>query len=239
MKKLIAILLVLASMLALGSCGATNQNEPSLTPPATNLEAQEILDTLAELIRTSTPTQSKVSTLTGTENINLKSDLTITMGELSGKEAALYVHEYESFNELGAQEAKTLTVETKEYVEGMGLRIDGGMWEREQSSFVRRITPYRMALDAETVQSLRTNEEKTEFSFVVPMDNASDVFTNFDGKTLATIASDISVRVETDGTAVTMISIEYGMKSVANMENPTVKITALYSYDLQSITLLG
>ena len=244
MKKLIAILLVLACMLAMGACSLGNGAGNGVTPPdetpitpSSNDEVQKILDELSELIRTSTPSQSKVTTVTGTKDVSLESELTITMGELSGKEAALYVHEYEEFNDLGATEIKTVTRETKEYVEGMGLRIDGGVWE-DQPNFVRRLTPYRMNLDAEILQSVRTNEDNTVVSFIVPLESASDVFNNFDAKTIASMTSDIAVRIETDGSSVTAMNITYDMKSVTNMENPTVEIKAHYSYDLQSITLL-
>ena len=240
MKKLIAILLVVACMLAMGACGGTGNGVTDETPitPSSTTEAQKVLDALADLIRTSTPTQSKVNTVTGTADVNLKSELTITMGQLSGKEAALYVHEYESFNDLGAKEAKTLTVETQECVEGMGIRVDGGNWEPDQSSFVRRLQPYRMSLDATVIKSLRTSEDETIVSFTVPAENAGDVFTNFDAKTIASMISDVSVRIETDGSSVTVIEISYNSKSVPNMENPKVEIKAEYSYDLQSITLL-
>ena len=243
MKKLIAILLVLACVFALGACnGNTQQPSGGLTPPSTTSAAQDLLDALSEVIRTSTPTQSKVSTVTGSQDVNLKSNLTITMGQLSGKDASLYVYEYESFNELGAKEAKIKNVETKEYVEGMGLRVDvakGGYWESEQSNFVRRITPYRMSLDATMIKSLLANADGTEVSFVVPLENAADVFTSFDSKTLASMNSDISVKIKTDGTAVTYMEMVYNIKNIPNIENPTVKVVAEYSYDLQSITLLG
>lgn len=241
MKKTVAILLVLACVFALGACsgsGTQTPNTPPLAPPASTSSAQDSLDTLADLIRTSAPTQSMVTTVTGTKDVNLKSELTITMGELSGKEAALYVHEYESFNDLGSKDAKTLTVETKEYVDGMGLRIDGGLWEPDQGNFVRKIVPYRLTLDATVVKSLLVNADITEATFVVPLENATDVFTSFDSKTIASMTSDISVTIKTDGTAVTLMALEYSIKSVAGMENPTVKVVAEYSYDLQSITLL-
>ena len=241
MKKLIAILLVLASMLVMGACSFP-VNPPAVNPPAVNPPAasgtQDALDALDDLIRTSSPTQSKVSTLTGSKDINLKSELTITMGELSGKEAALYVHEYESLNDVGGDVAVTRTVETQEYVEGMGLRVDGGVWEADQPSFVRRLMPYRMSLDANYIKSLVMNEDKTEFSFVIPVDYASDVLTNFDAKTIASINSDISVVIKTDGSSVTFIGLVYSTKSVNNLESPKVEVKAEYSYDLQSITLL-
>lgn len=239
MKKLIAILLALACTLALFACSAPPAGgNDGLTPPA-DAEVQDILDALSELIRTSTPTQSKVTTVTGNADINLKSDLTITMGELSGKTAALYVHEYESLNDVGATVAKTKVVETKEYVDGMGLRIDGGLWEIDQPSFVRRLTPYRINLsDGTLIKSVRASDDGMIVSFTVPMDNASEIFTSFDAKTIASMTSDISVRIETDGSSVTAMSIVYDTKSVTNMANPTVEIKAQYSYDLQSITLL-
>ncbi len=243
MKKLIAILLVLACMFALAACGGGTSNTPgtSLTPPAAN-ETQDILDALSDLIRTSVPTQSKVNTVTGTADINLKSETVITMGELSGKEAALYVHEEEVLNDLGATEAKSLVVETMEFVDGMGLRVNaasGGVWEPDGASFVRRITPYRMELDATLIKSLLVNEDRTEFSFVIPLDNASDVLTGIDSKTTTSMLSDISVTIKTDGSAVTYMELNYSTKNVSHFENPTVKVVAEYSYDLQSITLLG
>ena len=243
MKKLIAILLVLACMFALAACGGGSSNTPvtPLTPPAAN-ETQDILDALADLIKTSVPTQSKVNTVTGTADVNLKSETVITMGEISGKEAALYVHEEEVFNDLGALEAKSLVVETMEFVDGMGLRVNaakGGAWEPDGASFVRRIMPYRMELDATMIKSLLVNESRTEFSFVIPQENASDVLTGIDSKTIASMLSDISVTIKTDGTAVTYMELNYTTKSAPHFENPTIKVVAEYSYDLQSITLLG
>lgn len=241
MKKLIAILLVLASMLVMGACSfpvnPPVNNPPANNPPAAS-DAQAALDALVELIIASAPTQSKVSTLTGSKDINLKSELTITMGELSGKEAALYVHEYESLNDVGGDVAITRTVETQEYVKGMGLRIDGGIWETEQPSFVKKLMPYRMNLETKYIKSLSMNEDKTEFSFIIPMDNASDVLTRFDAKTIASINSDISVEIKTDGSSVTFIGLVYSTKTINNLESPKVEVKAEYSYDLQSITLL-
>ena len=239
MKKLIAILLALACMFAVCACSTppAGGTDKPLTPPA-DTEVQDILDALSELIRISTPTQSQVSTVTGNADINLKSDLTITMGELSGKTAALYVHEYETLNDIGSTTAKELHKETKEYVDGMGLRIDGGIWETEESSFVRRITPYRMNLDSTAIKSLLVSEDGLVVSFIVPLENAADVFSSFDAKAIASMTSDISVRIETDGSSVTYMGIEYATKSVTNMTNPVVTIKAQYSYDLQSITLL-
>lgn len=241
MKKLIAILLVLASMLVMGACSfpvnPPDTNPPAVNPPA-SADTQDALDALSELIRTSTPTQSKVATFTGSKDINLKSELTITIGELSGKEAALYVHDYESLNDVGGDVAITRTVETQEYVEGMGLRVDGGVWEEGQSSFVKRLIPYRMNLEAKYLKSLTMNDDKTEFSFVVPLDNAFDVLTGFDAKTIASMTSDITVEIKTDGSSVTFISLVYSTKSVPNLESPKVEVKAEYSYDLQSITLL-
>jgi hypothetical protein len=120
----------------------------------------------------------------------------------------------------------------------MGLRIDGGIWETEQPSFVRRLMPYRMSLDAKYIKSLSMNEDKTAFSFIIPMDNASDVLTNFDAKTIASINSDISVEIKTDGSSVTFIGLVYSTKTINNLESPKVEVKAEYSYDLQSITLL-
>ena len=149
------------------------------------------------------------------------------------------MHEYEALNDVGAEVAITRTVETQEYVEGMGLRVNGGAWEMDQSSFVRRLTPYRINLsDASLLTSLSMNEAGTEISFIIPLDNASDVLTGFDAKTIASITSDVSVEIQTDGSSVTYIGIVYETKNVPNMESPKVEIKAQYSYDLQSITLL-
>ncbi len=237
MKKLIAILLVLACVLAMGACSVPPIGGNPPAPPVSS-DTQDVLDAFSESIRTSAPTQSKVTTFTGNADINLKSELTITMGELSGKTAALYVHDYESLNDVGAEVAINRTVETQEYVEGMGLRIDGGVWEADQSSFVRRLTPYRMNLDGELIKSFSADDSGTKISFVIPLENAYDVLTGFDAKTIASMTSDISVEIETDGSSVIFIGIVYTTKSVPNLQSPKVEIKAQYSYDLQSITLL-
>ena len=239
MKKLVAILLALACMFSIVACGGTGEDgEPSISPESSS-EAQKILDSFAELIRTSDPNKSYVTTETGSKDISLFSSQMTQKGELSGKEAAISVYFEEQLNEVGAYEPKTEIRETKEYVEGMGLRINGGSWDATQlDNFVRKIQPYRINLDATLIKGLLVNEEQTVITFVVPKDNVGDVFDKFNASALTSINSDVTVRIETDGASVTVMELEYAAKSVAHMENPTVKIRAEYDYSLQGITLL-
>ncbi len=239
MKKLIAVLLVFACMFAMASCsmGGAGTGEQK---PASNTETQKILDVLADQIRRSTPTKSEVNTVTGNEDINLTSKETIVMGEVSGKEAALYTYEYETFADLGiATNAKELVTERQEYVEGYGVRVNGGKWE-DVNSFVLRIIPYRINLDASLIQSFSVNAAKTSYTFVVPMKNLATVLSGMD---VSSITSDVAVVIETDGAAVTRICFKYDMKSIAldagqKIEDAKIEIDARYSYDLQSITLI-
>ena len=240
MKKLIAILLALACVFSLAACSVGGNGDLDQTP-ANESEEQALLDALSELIRTSEPNKSTVTTETGTKDIVLYSEMITQKGMLGDKEASLYTYEYETLNDLGDKNLKTVHFESKEYVNdpNLGLRVDGGTWESNASNFVRKIQPYRMTLDAAYIKDLRTDKEETKFSFSVPQDYVSDIFTNFDAKTLATINSDVSVYIETDGASVLSIQIEYAMKSnVAQLKNPTVKIVATYDYHIQPITLL-
>ena len=64
-----------------------------------------------------------------------------------------------------------------------------------------------------------------------------------DKSAVASITTDVSVVIEPDGAAVTRISLSYDMKSItldanSKMENCKVTLDAIYSYDLQSITLI-
>ena len=238
MKKLIAILLVFACMFAMASCamGGTGGSQQ----PATNTETQKVLDALTDLIRKSAPTKSEVTTVTGNADINLTSTETVVMGELSGKEAALYVYEYEKLGELGeASAAKELVTERQEYVEGYGVRVNGGKWE-DVNSFVIKIIPYRINLDASLIQSFTASEGNTAFTFVVPNKNLAQVLTGMD---VSSITTDVAVTIETDGSAVTHIGFKYDMRSIAldantQLDDAKVEIDAIYSYDLQSITLI-
>ncbi len=238
MKKLVAILLALACMFSIVACGGTGGDDPTISPE-TSSEAQKILDAFSELIRTSDPNKSYVTTETGNDYINLFSSQMTQKGELSGKEAAISVYEEYQLNEVGAYEAQTKIVETKEYVEGMGLRVNGGSWDASQlDNFVRKIQPYRINLDATLIKGLLTNKEQTVITFVVAKENVSDVFDKFDASVLSSINSDVTVRIESDGACVTLMELTYTSKSVAHLENPLVKVTAEYDYSLQGITLL-
>ncbi len=242
MKKLIAILLVAACMLVMASC-SMGGGVGGIQLPVSNAETQKTLDALTELIRKSSPSKSEVDTIVGNADISLSSKETTVKGEVSGKEASLWVREYESLNDLGAESvAKALVTEREEYVEGMGVRVDGGAWE-DLPNPIRQIRPYRINLDASLIQGFSVNEDKTSYSFAVPFKNVSAVLTGMDKDAIASITSDVSVVIETDGAAVTRISLIYDMKSipldtVTKMENCKVKIDAIYSYDLQSITLI-
>jgi len=171
---------------------------------------------------------------------------TVVKGEVSGKEASLWEREYEALNDLGADSAvKKLVTEREEYVEGMGVRTNGGVWE-DFPNPIRQIRPYRINLDAALIQGFyagETDKGSPSYSFVVLNKNIAAVLTGMDADALASITSDVSVVIETDSVNVTRISLTYDMKSVAlngdnKLEDCKATLDAVYSYDLQSITLI-
>ena len=241
MKKLIAILLVIACMLVMASCDMGGGEQP-----VDNTETQKVLDTLSEQIKKSAPSKSVVDTVVGNELISLSSTETVVKGEVSGLDASLWERQYEALNDLGADSAvKKLVTEREEYVEGMGIRTNGGVWE-DFPNPIRQIRPYRINLDAALIQGFsagETDEGSPSYEFVVPNKNIAAVLTGMDADALASITSDVSVVIETDGVNVTRISLTYDMKSVAlngdnKLEDCKATLDAVYSYDLQSITLI-
>ncbi|MBQ7407129.1 MAG: hypothetical protein IJW11_05160 [Clostridia bacterium] len=240
MKKLIAILLVIACMLVMASCDMGGGEQP-----VDNTETQKVLDTLSEQIKKSAPSKSVVDTVVGNELISLSSTETVVKGEVSGKDASLWERQYEALNDLGADSAvKKLVTEREEYVEGMGIRTNGGVWE-DFPNPIRQIRPYRINLDAALIQGFsagETDEGSPSYEFVVPNKNIAAVLTGMDADALASITSDVSVVIETDGVNVTRISLTYDMKSVAlngdnKLEDCKATLDAVYSYGLQSITI--
>lgn len=240
MKKLIAILLVIACMLVMASCDMGGGEQP-----VDNTETQKVLDTLSEQIKKSAPSKSVVDTVVGNELISLSSTETVVKGEVSGLDASLWERQYEALNDLGADSAvKKLVTEREEYVEGMGIRTNGGVWE-DFPNPIRQIRPYRINLDAALIQGFsagETDEGSPSYEFVVPNKNIAAVLTGMDADALASITSDVSVVIETDGVNVTRISLTYDMKSVAlngdnKLEDCKATLDAVYSYGLQSITI--
>ena len=240
MKKLIAILLVIACMLVMASCDMGGGEQP-----VDNTETQKVLDTLSEQIKKSAPSKSVVETVVGNELISLSSTETVVKGEVSGKDASLWERQYEALNDLGADSAvKKLVTEREEYVEGMGIRTNGGVWE-DFPNPIRQIRPYRINLDAALIQGFsaeETGEESYSYEFVVPNKNIAAVLTGMDADALASITSDVSVVIETAAGNVTRISLTYDMKSVAlngdnKLEDCKATLDAVYSYGLQSITI--
>ena len=241
MKKLIAILLVVACMLVMASCSMPDSGAlDDILNPSSGADTQKVLDDLSALIRKSSPSKSEVSTAVGNADVSLNSKETTVMGEVSGKTASLYVKEYETLNDLGAAStSKTLITEREEFVDGYGVRVDGGAWE-DIPNPIRAIIPYRINLDASLIQGFKVNADKTSYEFAVPLKNVATVLSGID---VSTIISDVAVVIETDGAAVTRIGLSYAMKDIAldassKMTNCKVSIDARYSYDLQSITLV-
>lgn len=229
MKKIIALLLALSCALccvALISCGdAGDTPNPDDKPQKTDLER------VMEMYQNSHPTKATFETYQTIGSRTLSSSGTYVTGKIDGKAATVYTYSYQ---ELGAVEsdAKDVVVTqtgSREYMEGLGVRENGGDWDSEGTDFA----PETLALQLTAENVGEYTFEDNVFTFVLAAEYAGAVL----GEYVSDCEVQVSIRV--DGAVVTGISLFYTLPSVDGSisDSMDVSIVATYTYDLETPTL--
>lgn len=243
MKKIIALILALCCVFVMAAC--KKNGEP--TPPTTE-ESVDGVETFKNLFALSAPTKVVTNQTTALESVTLKGSSTLVTGALNdGSAATVYTYSYEILQgiEEGAGEVITpiWTTEegSREYVEGLGERYDGGTWDENGKNFAPTAGSIVINLDSAKLQNCvySANGDVKTLSFTVKAKDVASVF----GSDASGIKSDVSATISANAAVITGIDISYTIDLVPedeDLEYPDVlvKISTVYSYGIQEITLV-
>ncbi len=220
MKKIIALLIVLASLTALVSC------------------AKNEVDTVGDRFNASKPTKTVVYTAQQFGDTRLEGEYILTTGYIKGAVASVYeaTYDYMPSVEDGSGEVVKKPVETEhellEYLEGYGVRENGGAWDKEGENFVSDVGPVSLNLSSKYIKTF--TYENGKLRCVVAAKNTAEVL----GQE-ADLPVDISIEVTDDGASITWVKISYTIPEDTEAEMPETLVTieAFYTYDNEQIDI--
>ena len=229
MKKLIVLILAISFVFALASCGGSNE-----------------VDTVGEMFRDSIPTKT-VTAITQTvgEDITLDAQYTLTVGLVGGKNASVFISEVDemiSVEDAGSSDAIVGSVvthtEKREYLEGKGVRVNGGSWNSKEENFASAEGPVTLNLSSDLIKDFEYTEEakpgENLLRLVVRKENTAEVFGLAED-----LAVDVSVEITDDGAVITSILIVYILPADAEAQvaETEINIKCFYFYDIQVIDI--
>ena len=238
MKKIFALLLIAVLALSLFvSCG----DDPAPTPDGGATEDNRTdVEKVAAMYANSQPTKVVATTTQTFGNKTLTGSYTLTVGTVDGVEAANYVAEYEQMRDVnsgatiniyGPIEAKT---EQLDYRKGWGVRSGGfgNKWDKNAESFVPEKGAIALNLVEENLTDVKY--ENNKLTFKVTKDKTAAVL----GEENA-LNVDVLIEIVNDGASIIGVTISYVLPadSANNVEETVITISAVYTYDLERITI--
>lgn len=225
MKKIIAVILALASMLVLFSC---NQN--TVPEEDTRTDLQKVTDYYAA----SCPTKCEVNYTYDLSGKTATGKSTLVTGKIAGKIATVYTYEFEKMASISDDATSAVTKETgsKEYLEDKGVRTNAsGKWAKDGTNFAPTLGSIAINLDAAIIKEY-TYKNNT-LTFVVAADDTATIL----GEENA-VNADVTVTIVDDGAVVTGITLDYTLPKTSRVDKTHVTYVTVYSYDLQTVELL-
>lgn len=224
MKKILSIVLVLACVFAMFSCG----------------EAEDIMKKVDSIFNAVAPTKIETTTEESFDGkLTLTSTSVLKTGKVDGFDASTYEYVKQELISIedGAGDTEKLPFEETrgilEYHDDKGLRVDGGKWDVDGENFAPTAGEMAPKFSAKNAKDVKEDKETNTITFVVPADKTEAVF----GKDAAP-AADVFVTLTHDGSAVTSIVLTYKVEAEKkNQPDIEVKITVLYSYKAEQINI--
>ena len=249
MKKilslLLALVLVVSALTALGSCGAVSK------------DAETQMRNINAMFETLVPTQSVTTTTQTMGSLVLTSVATLTVGTVDGNKAATYINEYEQLAPLdGGNNASLVQKKTDKlwYVEGKGVCKNGnGRWDAEGEDFSPKAGDVKLTLSANMLVSAEYDAATETFTATMDKTNANKFLARFLAEDQK-ISSGLTIVVCTAGGRVSMLKLEYtelehdayvddeesddfDETNTVTIPEAVVTVEIHYSYDAKVITL--
>ena len=224
MKKILSIILILTCVFTLFSCDS---------------EGEKALKRIDEMYNAISPTKIVTETTEVIGEVTLTSTSNFVTGTYDSKVVSVYEYTKQQLRSIdeGATDVQLLPwVETSgklEYLEGKGVRENGGKWSAKGEDFAPEVGAISINAKAKNVKDISNDEQKKLVSFIIPADNTEAVF----GEGNAILA-DVSVTIKHDGGAITGIVISYTVEGEED-SHPSIitTIKADYYYDPEQITI--
>lgn len=223
MKKIIALILVLASSFVLFSCN----------------EEKNAIKNVNKMYKAIVPTKIVTETTQDIGSHVLTGEYVLATGTVDGKDVSTLYYNYQKLRSVkdGAGDTEELPWEdvtlTKEYHEDKGLRENGGKWQIAGDDFAPTIDDIAMQFEAKLLQDIVVDDAKRTVTFVVPKDKTVDIF----GEDMAP-AADVFVTITHDGGAIMSITMTYTVPAESKgYPDIVTTIKTVYSYEPQEITI--
>lgn len=232
MKKIIAIILAAACIFAFASCDKSG-DEKTLA---------DAIEAFTEMYAISEPTKITTNHTTQMGNITLLGEETLVTGTIDGKVATVYQYWYEELtgiDEGGGEiiyDVKTVVSGSKEYLDGEGLRVDGGSWKKNGLNFAPTKGDIAITITEALIKDASFTD--TTLSFTVSEENVEAVFGEG-----TEIEGEVKVSITSDGAVITGILVQYVVVGEMNDDDITypdlvITISTSYSYDLEAVSLI-
>lgn len=229
MKKIIAIALVLVfALAAVVSCDRGGSSD--------NGGASDI-EKIAALYAASVPTKSVTTTTYEFSNRKLTDTATLVTGVIDGEyDATVLTETTERIRDIdsgsGDRVQGVIESSTKvtEYLEGSGVRVDGGAWNVTGANFAPTADSIALKLTAETVKDLKL-DGKT-YTFTITKTNTEAVLGY-------AVDAPVYVTLVHDGASVVGVTLSYTLPADAatGTIETDVTIKIVYTYDIERVSI--
>ena len=247
MKRILSLFIALVMLFSLTSCALIEKIFPK---EESKVVDNAVITDFADMFKASKPSKViGVATQVVGEK-QFKSEYVLTKGEVLGKEAIVYEKTYNEM--LDATEGATAIAvpafadksQKIEYLEGMGVRYDGGLWKKSDTSF--EVGQVSLNFYGDIIGDRYTHEGNT-LTFTVLAADTGKLFGEGNE-----VNADVLVKIVTDGYWVKSIAIDYTIAAhkldtgkvdsndepiIIDIADSVVSINITYEYDLQYITI--
>ena len=224
MKKITALALILIMALSLASCNMLGVGGGG-----------EFSSKIVAMFNRSTPTKSESVIVAEFQDNVLTTTTVIKSGMIDGKyAAATYERVEEELRTVsdGSNATKLdsikQTTTVKEFLEGRGVRTNGGNWDPSLPNFSPKEGEITLNLSDTMIFNPKVDGNKMSFS--VEGKNTKSVF----GVDFGTIVSAV---IEHDGASITSIKLEYVAPMTESLPATKFSVEIKYFYGIQNITI--
>lgn len=235
-KRIIALALVIVCCaLPLFSCGKSNGIEETQNCYANSLPTKIVTNTVQQVL----DEKGKVTT-------ELFGNYVTTVGKIGGKNASVRTKTQDVLTSVNAGAGSFVSGPIKqeksveEYLEGYGLRTNGGDWRPKGLNFAPAMGTIAIKFTEADVTNVKYVESKynNKLTFTVPHKNIEKVFGyDFNGNDLIEADSNVFVEITNNGAVVTSVVISYSIDASVDFPARDITITTTYSYDVEKITI--
>ena len=224
MKKIISIVLVLASVFTFFSCGDDDSTKAALKD-------------ISDMYNAISPSMVTTETTSNFGKYTLTNKGTLKVGTVDGFAVAVYEYSNQQLRDIESGSGADIldVVETvtgtREYHEEYGYRENGGKWDENGDDFTPQTGATALNLTEATVQDFQIDAANKTYTFKVLAADTAAVFGQ-------EIESDVVVTITHSGADIVGLTLSYAVKS-KNKDHPEVQVTVKtsYSYESQTITI--